>query len=272
MQRKTNAAPARGAKAGQASAGGKRGRQDPPAGQPRAQRVIDVRVLENERRKLEFSVIISLVSLLLSAVAAGAAVYAYARNSNVEVQEPHMLYLYRDGPAGKGILKAALNVTMINTADAKYGDALMDARVRLGASPRQWTEEATASVSIAAAAPVVPPACPAGTRCVANGGFLAEERDFMPISLAGGGIETVTLVFPVTATRCHGDAAQCAKVGSFDVEVARQVTKRMSVTLDLQFLQDGSKTVVCELEGIDLQYLLTRGFVSRTCKPERGDG
>lgn len=239
---------------------------------PRPARVIDVRVLEAEKKKIEFSLIISLVSLLLSAVAALAALYSYIDGSNVEARPPHRIYLYRDGPAGSGILKAALSVTMINTAEAKYGDALMEARVRLGNSSSEWIEEAIANITISSEVPNVAPLCTVGRRCVAIGGFLAEEDDFKPISLGGGGIETVTLVFPVTASRCRGDVDTCADTGLFEAEVAKQVSETMTVTLKLDFLRDGTKTVACEIDKLDIAYLISRGFLSRTCQMEGGNG
>ncbi len=239
-----------------------------PVAKPRPPRVIDVRVLEAEKKKIEFSLIISLVSLLLSAVAALAALYAYIQDSNVEVRPPQTLYLYRDGRADSGILKAALNVTMINTADTKYGDALIDARIQLGNSPSEWGEEATANISISSEVPAAAPSCAVGRRCVANGAFLSEEEDYKPISLGGGKIETVTLVFPVTISHCRGDAETCADTGLFEAEVTKQVSNSMTVTLTLDFLRDSTKVVTCKVVDADIKYLISRGFMSRTCRTE----
>ncbi|MBO0749506.1 MAG: hypothetical protein J2O44_03610 [Porphyrobacter sp.] len=242
-----------------------------PESQERPARIIDVRLVKTERKKIEFSLVTSLVSFVLSVTAALAAFYAFVRGPQVHVPTPQTLYLYRDGPENRGILKAAINFTMINTANGQYGDALMGARLRLGASPREWEQEAEARMTISSEAAAAAAPCPLGMRCVMDNGFLAQEDDFIPVSLGGGGVQTLNLVFPVVSTRCQGDRTACDATGHFASEVQTLVRKAMSVTLTLDFLRSGAKTVTCKVDGIDVGYLLGYGFASVSCEQDGED-
>ena len=251
---------------------GQDAKDGPASTERRRARQIDVKILEEPHGKMELGLIISLTSLLLSLLAAGAAFYAWILGPEVDVGEPELVYFYREGAADQGILKFGIRVTVANTADAQYGDALMSASAILSDPSRQWEEEATAQFSLSEAnGDGVPAACESPVQhCVRQGRFLAIEEDFSPRAFGGGAIATHNIVFAVAFYACRGEARACEKTGLFGAEVQKQLQQNMDITVNLDFLREGRKSISCRIRNIDLDYLKGQGFLSRQCLPKDG--
>jgi len=189
-------------------------------------------------------------------------VYYSIRGSEIAVDPPAQLILYRDGSGDASVLTAAVRIDMINVSDG-YGDVLKSAR--LSFDGRRTAFEYQGTVKTVFANPASPPTCELGLRCVQLPGLYVIERSDEILDMPSGAARAFHLSFPLVSWNCAGPANACGGFETFDRSLQGLPGKQATASLDLNFHSDGGRTLKCNAGRIDLAYLQKVGWVSVPC-------
>ena len=188
-------------------------------------------------------------------------VYYSIRGSEIAVDPPAQLILYRDGTGDASVLTAAVRFDMINVSDG-YGDVLKNAR--LSFDGRRTAFDYQGTVKTVFANPASPPACELGLRCLQLPGLYVIERSDEILDMPSGAARAFHLSFPIISWNCVGAAKACEAFATFDRSLKALPGKRVA-TFDLRFHSDGGRTLRCNAARADLAYLQKVGWVSVPC-------
>ena len=189
-------------------------------------------------------------------------VYYSLRGSEIAVDPPAQLILYRDGSGDASVLTAAVRFDMINVSDG-YGDVLKNAR--LSFDDRRTSFEYQGTVKTVFANPASAPSCELGLRCVQLPGLYVIERSDEILDMPSGAARAFHLSFPIVAWNCAGPAKSCAEPATFDRALRALPGRQAAATFDLSFHSDGGRRLKCHAGRIDLDYLQKVGWVSVPC-------
>lgn len=189
------------------------------------------------------------------------------RGSVIVVQPPEQLILFRDGEGDKAVLTFAMRLAIINAADAGHGDVLMDARLSPVAGGPQFRYSGTMKPVFTDNADAGK--CDVGARCIAQPGFLAIEQTDEIIDIPGGTVRGTYLYYPVAEWNCAATKAKltmtCPQFANFERTMTTLAQKPLSVTVDIELFQDGSRRITCTARAIDVAYLRTKGWTTMSC-------
>lgn len=226
---------------------------------------------KRERRRWQSFFSISVAAFMMSLTMTLINAFYAARGSELAVQAPEQLLLYRDGEGADSILTAALRTDLINLADG-YGDVLTDASVQIGEDGPEFAYQATANPVFTADAEAVAKKCDLGARCLGLPGLLVIERSDQIIDIPSGAAKVVSLAFPAVGWNCTGGDAACARFATFDDAVAAIAGGPVEVRLTLDFHADGERQILCRAGKPDAQYLSKIGWVSLSCEESEVSG
>ncbi len=189
-------------------------------------------------------------------------VYYSLRGSEIAVDPPAQLILYRDGTGDASVLTAAVRFDMINVSDG-YGDVLKDARLSFDGGRAAFDYQGT--VKTVFANPASAPSCELGLRCVQLPGLYVIERSDEILDMPSGAARAFHLSFPIISWNCAGPEKTCTGLATFDRSLQAVSGKQAAATFDLRFHSDGGRRLKCRAGRIDLAYLQKVGWVSVPC-------
>lgn len=192
-------------------------------------------------------------------------IYYAMRGSEIAVDQPRQIILYRDGEGSSSVLTAAVRVDAINVADG-YGDVLKDASLTFDADRASFEYQGTIKTVFVGESKAASPPCELGLRCLSLPGLIVVERSDEILDVPNGAARAYQLSFPAVQWNCRGAEGQCIKFGTF-AESARLLNGRdLAVRIKLHFHSDGARTLNCHSARFDAAYLAKVGWVSVPCQ------
>lgn len=207
---------------------------------------------------------LSLAAFLMSLSITLINVYYSFRGSEVAVDAPAQLILYRDGSGDASVLTAAVRLEMINVSDG-YGDVLKDASISLGADPAAFDFQGTVRTVLANDASGKSPECDLGLRCLDLPGLFVIERSDEILETPAGAARAFNLAFPLVSWNCAGQARRCARFDTFGRSLRAIPANGVTATVRLRFHSDGERTLSCATGSLNLAYLEKVGWLSVPC-------
>lgn len=205
---------------------------------------------------------------LLSVTLALINAYYAARGSEIVVQPPDQVLLYRDGEGERSVLTLAVRLATINAADGSHGDVLMDAEVGFAGHDARFAYTAEVKPVFGSGGAVE--GCAGGTRCVTLPGLAIAEQGDGILDVPGGGVRNLYAGFALTEWNCDG--ADCADFGHSSAAAQALASAPLTVNIELEFFDDGKRHIRCEAGKIDLAYLTKTGWISLSCDEVRVSG
>lgn len=200
--------------------------------------------------------IMSLVVTLISA-------YYALQGPEVLVRPPEQVLLYRDGEGDQSILGFGVRLDMINGA-SDYGDVMLDAELTPVGSGASFHFQNVMRSVFTGSAPVSDE-CELGSRCIAHPGLRLIEQPDTLVDLAGGAARAMHLSFPAAQWNCDGSEQACARYATFDQALAALATRRLEISIKLNFNRDGNRTIRCSAGRIDANYVRQLGWATLAC-------
>lgn len=198
-------------------------------------------------------------------------IYYSVRGSEIAVDQPRQIILYRDGEGAASVLAAAVRIDAINVADG-YGDVLKDARLSFDGGASDFDFQGTIKTAFVGASKAASVPCELGMRCLALPGLFVIERSDEILDLPSGAARAFQLSFPAVQWNCRGAAPACASMGSFGDALRRIGGRDLTARVRLRFHSDGERILTCRMARPDVAYLAKVGWVSVPCKDSSPGG
>lgn len=233
------------------------------------------KVLSRKEREVWYrQITIGAAGFFLAVSLAAINAVSATRGSVIVVQPPQQVTLYRDGEGDKAVLTLAVRVAMINAADTSNGDVLMDARLSpvvggpvfgyAGTMKPVFTDNADADK------------CDVGARCVAMKGFLAIEQTDEIVDVPGGSVRGPYFYYPIAEWNCveakGKSPTSCKQFADFDTAVNALAAKPLSLRIDIDLFQDGSRQIYCTATALNAVYLKDKGWTTMSCESAKVTG
>lgn len=208
---------------------------------------------------------LSIAGFTLSVTLALINLFYAVRGSDIAVQPPAQLILYRDGDGAKGVLTLAVRLAMVN-ADASHGDVLMKAALSPAPGAPRFDFLSTVK-PVFTSAPDAASRCDIAARCVAHPGLLMIEQEDQILDIPGGAVRGSYLTFPIVGWNCTAKAATaCARYANFDAAADGLAGRPLDVTIRLDFFSDGHRDLRCVTKPLDAAYLAQKGWSTLRCR------
>ena len=199
-------------------------------------------------------------------------VYYAMRGSDVAVDQPRQIILYRDGEGASSVLTAAITVDAINVANG-YGDVLKDASLSFDGGRSRFDYQGTIKTVFVGNSKAAAPPCELGLRCLALPGLFIVERSDEILDLPSGAARAFQLNFPAVQWNCQGAAKTCGGTGNFSDALGAIGGREITAIVKLRFHSDGTRTLTCRMARPQLDYLAKVGWLSVACQDSaRSDG
>lgn len=193
------------------------------------------------------------------------------RGSEVVVQQPESVLLYRDGEGEQSVLMMAIRAPMINTAAAEHGDVVMETRARLAGDGTTFAFQSIVQPVLGGGEDNS--GCDLRARCIRLPSLLVVEYPDAIADLPGGAANVRTFSFALTQGNCAGSDA-CGRYGNFASAVTALTGRPLDATFDLEFFDDGERTLRCRTGALnqDLSgFLADVGWVNLPCQATAED-
>jgi len=193
------------------------------------------------------------------------------RGSEVVVQQPESVLLYRDGEGEQSVLMMAIRAPMINTAAAEHGDVVMDTRARLAGDSTTFAFQSIVQPVLGGGEDNS--GCDLRARCIRLPSLLVVEYPDAIADLPGGAANVRTFSFALTEGKCSGSDA-CGRYGNFASAVAALSGRPLDASFELEFFDDGERTLRCRTAPLDADlsgFLTDVGWVNLPCQETAGD-
>jgi len=197
-------------------------------------------------------------------------VYYSMRGSEIAVDPPAQLILYRDGTGEASVLTAAVRLDMINVSDG-YGDVLKDAIISFDGGRSGFDYQGTVRTVLSSTGGGTASDCDLGLRCLQLPGLYVVERSDEILETPSGSARAFNLSFPLVSWNCDGGAKPCGQFGTFAQSLRALPSKDLSATIRLRFHSDGERKLKCAAGTLNQAYLQKVGWVSMSCA-EAGRG
>jgi hypothetical protein len=218
-----------------------------------------------ERKRRFAWLSISLSAFIMSFTTAMINVYYALRSSEVVVQPPRHVLLYRDGEGEQAVLSAAVRLELINTAK-DYGDVLLETRLVPFPGEPAFVQEGVAQPAFTPDSAKAVSDCALGSSCVGLDGLVVIQRSDVIMDMPGGSAKALTPYFWIVPYGCEGDQAKCAAYGNFDQAVSRLAAKPINLQIKLRFQNDGERDIICRGGKLDAEYLRDVGWTQLACE------
>jgi len=229
---------------------------------------------EGTERKRRFAwVTLSLSAFLMSLTATLINVFYSVQGSEIAVQVPRQVLLYRDGTGENSVLSVAIRLELINTAK-DYGDVLLGATLAPRPDGPQFLQEGLAQPVFVADAEAEAGNCELGASCTPLPGLLVIQRSDSIMDMPAGSARALTPYFWLVQHSCEGPARACETYSDFDRVVSELAKAPLAMRLRVKFQNDGEREIVCQGPKIDADYLKEIGWTQVTCTEGKvtGDG
>ena len=189
------------------------------------------------------------------------------RGSEVVVQQPESVLLYRDGEGDQSVLMLAIRAPMINTAASEHGDVVMDTTAKLAGDGTRFAFQSIVQPVLGGGEDNT--GCELRARCIRLPSLLVVEYPDAIADLPGGAANVRTFSFALTQGNCSGPDA-CARYGNFAAAVAALGGKPLEASFDVEFFDDGERTLRCTTAPLDEEltgFLADVGWINLPCRP-----
>lgn len=190
-------------------------------------------------------------------------VYYSMRGSEIAVEQPTQLILFKDGEGEASVLTAAIRLELMNTSDS-YGDVLRKASLSLDNGKTAFESQATIRPVLTDEKGTVPE-CELGVRCISLPGLYLIEKTDEILETPAASARVFTLGFPIVGWNCTGALNACEASKDFNAAVATLEQSSLRARLSLRFHSDGERTIRCDVAKPDLAYLRKVGWMSVHC-------
>lgn len=207
---------------------------------------------------------LSLAAFVMSLAITLINVYYSMRGSEIAVEQPTQLILFRDGKGEAAVLTAAIRLELMNTSDS-YGDVLRKASLSLNNGKSAFESQATIRPVLTDEKGTVPD-CELGLRCIRLPGLYVIEKTDEILETPAASARVFTLGFPIVGWNCTGTGDLCGTSKSFDSAVSALERSPLRARLSLKFHSDGERTIRCNVSDPDLAYLRKVGWMSVHCE------
>lgn len=207
---------------------------------------------------------LSLAAFVMSLTITLINVYYSMRGSEIAVDPPAQLILYRDGSGEASVLTAAVRLDMINVSDG-YGDVVKDASISFDGDRTGFDYQGTVRTVLSSAGSGTASDCDLGLRCLQLPGLYVVERSDEILETPSGSARAFNLSFPLVSWNCDGAAKACGHFGTFAESTAALPAKGLSATVRLRFHSDGDRKLNCAVGTLNRAYLHKVGWVSMAC-------
>jgi hypothetical protein len=224
-----------------------------------------------ERRKRFGWMSISVAAFMMSATATGLNIYYALKGSEITVQKPRHVLLYRDGEGENAVLSVAMRLEAINTA-SDYGDVILDTRLSISDGSAQFAHEGQASPAFTANAEEAAAKCGIGQSCIGTNGLVVVQRSDQIMDLSGGAAKAFTPYFWLIKNSCDQAAADCARWDDFDSASEILASDAPEFRVHINFQKDGDRTIICTTPQVDREYLTEFGWTQLPCLEAQVDG
>lgn len=207
----------------------------------------------------------SLAAFVMSLAITLINVYYAMRGSEISVDPPAQLILYRDGEGEASVLTAAVRFDMINVSDG-YGDVLKQAVISFDKGGSDFDYQGTVRTVLAGNAAASGADCELGLRCLQLPGLYVVERSDEILEAPAGSARAFNLSFPLVSWNCAGDGRACQKFDTFAKSTAALPAAGLAATVRLRFHSDGERRLRCTTAAPNLDYLRKVGWISLACR------
>lgn len=192
-------------------------------------------------------------------------VYYAMRGSEIAVDQPRQIILYRDGEGSASVLTAAVRVDALNVADG-YGDVLKEATLSFDHDRSSFEYQGTIKTVFVGESKAASPPCELGLRCLTLPGLFVVERSDEILDVPSGAARAYQLTFPAVQWNCRGSDPRCKSFGNFATSLRLIHGRDLAARVKLRFHGDGSRTLECRAANFDASYLAKIGWVSISCQ------
>lgn len=192
-------------------------------------------------------------------------IYYAMRGSEIAVDQPRQIILYRDGEGAASVLTAAVRIDAINVADG-YGDVIKDATLSFDDGGSSFEYQGTIKTVFVGDTKSGIPLCEPGLRCLTLPGLFVVERSDEILDVPSGAARAYQLTFPAVQWNCRGRDKSCGKFGNFGASAGMLNGRDLTVRVRLRFHSDGERTLTCRATRFDAAYLAKVGWVSVSCE------
>lgn len=191
-------------------------------------------------------------------------VYFSLRGSEIAVERPSQVILYKDGRGEESVLTAAVRLDLMNTSDS-YGDVLREATISLDGGKTSFSSQSTIKAVLADGA--VPSAeCQLDLRCMRLPGLRITEQNDEILETPPANARVYTVAFPLISWNCKAQNVSCASYDKFSTSAEQIGEKGLTALIRLRFHSDGEKRLKCRVDSLDMAYLKKVGWVSAQCR------
>ncbi len=208
---------------------------------------------------------LSLAAFVMSLAITLINVYYAMRGSEIAVDPPAQLILYRDGEGDASVLTVAVRFDMINVSDG-YGDVLKQAAISFDRGRSDFDYQGTVRTVLAGNAAADGAECELGMRCLQLPGLYVVERSDEVLEAPAGAARAFTLSFPLVSWNCAGEEDACRRFGAFTKSVGALPAASLAANVRLRFHSDGERRLRCTTAAADLDYLRKVGWLSLPCR------
>ena len=208
---------------------------------------------------------LSLAAFVMSLSITVINVYYAMRGSELAVDPPAQLILYRDGTGDASVLTAAVRFDLINVSDG-YGDVLKQAAISFDGGRSGFEYQGTVRTVLAGNAAETGGDCELGLRCLQLPGLYVVERSDEILETPGGAARAFNLSFPLVSWNCAGGDQACGRFGTFAQSVGTLSAGGLTATVRLRFHSDGERRLKCTTGAANLDYLRKVGWISLACR------
>ncbi len=208
---------------------------------------------------------LSLAAFVMSLAITLINVYYAMSGSEIAVDPPAQLILYRDGEGDASVLTAAVRFDMINVSDG-YGDVLKQAAISFDRGRSDFDYQGTVRTVLAGNAAADGAECELGMRCLQLPGLYVVERSDEVLEAPAGAARAFTLSFPLVSWNCAGEEDACRRFGAFTKSVGALPAASLAANVRLRFHSDGERRLRCTTAAADLDYLRKVGWLSLPCR------
>ena len=205
---------------------------------------------------------LSLSAFIMSLTMTAISAFYALRGSEVDVQPPSSVLLYRDGEGANAVLSFAVRLPMINGA-ADYGDLLLGAELEPRGGEARLKYQALAEPVFTKGAKEAAEKCALGVRCLPYDGLLVMENSDQILDVPAGSAKSPYLTFTAAEWACAGD--RCKDYATFDQAVARIASAPLDMVIRLSFNEDGDRRIICRGTPIQADYLRKVGWLNVAC-------
>lgn len=216
-------------------------------------------------------VTLSLSAFIMSLTATLINVFYAVQGSEITIQAPRQILLYRDGEGENSVLSVAMRLELINTAK-DYGDVLLGANFLPRRDGPQFLQEGLAQPVFTIKADEEAANCELGASCTALPGMLVIQRGDFIMDMPAGSARALTPYFWLVQHSCEGAGKACKTYADFDDAVAELAKGPLDMRLRVRFQNDGEREIICRGAKIDADYLKDIGWTQVACTESKVTG